>query len=183
MYFRINNTFKYPSAICLPCWFTMIEWCLPRQIRNLLTLRSSNTFWKVSEYHSNELVWEKWVAILRKPLDAYSLLRSSAFRMRIQAKWFVKTIFELILYILLFACVTAMSFLTYSFFRYTCFTNHIYHQISNVRRTKPQYLNICSCLYLIQWSHVLSQEWRCNCSSADRRCSNYIWVINNFIGY
>ena len=28
---------------------------------------------------------------------------------------------------------------------------------------------------------VLSQEWRCSWSSADRRCSNYIWVINKFI--
>ena len=33
----------------------------------------------------------------------------------------------------------------------------------------------------IHWSHVLSWEWRCSWSSADRRCSNYIWVINNFI--
>ena len=29
----------------------------------------------------------------------------------------------------------------------------------------------------------LSSEWRCSWSSADRRCSNYIWVINNFIAY
>ena len=28
---------------------------------------------------------------------------------------------------------------------------------------------------------VLSREWRCSWSSADRRCSNYIWVIDNFI--
>ena len=27
---------------------------------------------------------------------------------------------------------------------------------------------------------MLSQEWRCSWSSADRRCSNYTWVINNF---
>ena len=26
-----------------------------------------------------------------------------------------------------------------------------------------------------------SREWRCSWSNADRRCSNYIWVINNFI--
>ena len=25
------------------------------------------------------------------------------------------------------------------------------------------------------------QIWRCSWNSADRRCSNYIWVINNFI--
>ena len=30
---------------------------------------------------------------------------------------------------------------------------------------------------------MLSREWRCICSSTDRRCSNYIWVINNFIAY
>ena len=32
-----------------------------------------------------------------------------------------------------------------------------------------------------QWRQVLSREWRCSWSSADRRCSNYIWVIDNFI--
>ena len=30
---------------------------------------------------------------------------------------------------------------------------------------------------------MLSVEWRCSWSSADRRCSNYIWVINNLIAY
>ena len=30
---------------------------------------------------------------------------------------------------------------------------------------------------------VLSREWRCSCSNADRQCSNYIWVINNSIAY
>ena len=41
----------------------------------------------------------------------------------------------------------------------------------------------CSCRYPICWSQVLSREWRCSWSSADRRCSNYISVINNFITY
>ena len=41
----------------------------------------------------------------------------------------------------------------------------------------------CSCLCPIHWSKVLSREWRCSWNSADRRCSNYIWVINNFIAY
>ena len=41
----------------------------------------------------------------------------------------------------------------------------------------------CSCLYPIRWSQVLSWEWRCSWSSADRRCSNYIWLINNLIAY
>ena len=40
-----------------------------------------------------------------------------------------------------------------------------------------------SCLCPIHWSKVLSWEWRYSWSSADRRCSNYIWVINNFITY
>ena len=34
----------------------------------------------------------------------------------------------------------------------------------------------CSCLCPIHWSQLLSWEWRCSWSSADRRCSNYIWV-------
>ena len=38
-----------------------------------------------------------------------------------------------------------------------------------------------NCLCPIYWSHVLSREWRCSWSSADRRCSNYIWAINNLI--
>ena len=35
----------------------------------------------------------------------------------------------------------------------------------------------CICLCPIH----LSREWRCSWSSADRRCSVYIWVINNLI--
>ena len=41
----------------------------------------------------------------------------------------------------------------------------------------------CCCLSPIHSSLVLSREWRCSWSSADRRCSNYIWVINNFSAY
>ena len=41
----------------------------------------------------------------------------------------------------------------------------------------------CICLWPIYWSQVLSREWRCSWSSADRWCSNYIWVINNLIAY
>ena len=41
----------------------------------------------------------------------------------------------------------------------------------------------CSCLCATYWSQVLSGEWRCSWSSADRRCSNYIWLINNLIAY
>ena len=41
----------------------------------------------------------------------------------------------------------------------------------------------CSCLCAAYWSQVLSGEWRCSWSSADRRCTNYIWLINNSIAY
>ena len=41
----------------------------------------------------------------------------------------------------------------------------------------------CSRLCQIHWSQPLSAELRCSWSSADRRCSNYIWAINNFIAY
>ena len=42
---------------------------------------------------------------------------------------------------------------------------------------------VCGWLCAIYWSQVLSGEWRCNWNSADRRCSNCIWVINNSIAY
>ena len=42
-------------------------------------------------------------------------------------------------------------------------------------------ISSCSHLYQIHWSQVLCQEWRYSWSSADMRCSNYIWVINNLI--
>ena len=40
-----------------------------------------------------------------------------------------------------------------------------------------------SCLCPIHCSWVSSIEWRCSWSSADRRCSNFIWVIHNLIDY
>ena len=52
-----------------------------------------------------------------------------------------------------------------------------FRQIPHIRRTKTPNLNV-SRLFL-----QLSREWRCSWSSADRRCSNYIWVINNSIAY
>ena len=36
----------------------------------------------------------------------------------------------------------------------------------------------CSCLSLIHWSQALNWEWRWSWSSANRRGSNYIWMIN-----
>ena len=61
-----------------------------------------------------------------------------------------------------------------------------YCKISNIRCTKSQNLILissCSCLWPIQQNQVLSWEWRCSWSSADRQCTNYIWVINNFIAH
>ena len=63
----------------------------------------------------------------------------------------------------------------------------MYRKIYDIRSTKSPNLMIlvssCICLCPIYWSRVLSREWRCSWSSADRRCSNYIWVINNLIAY
>ena len=63
----------------------------------------------------------------------------------------------------------------------------LYRKTSSISCTKSQNINVscipCSCLRSIHWSQVLSWEWRCSWSSADRGCSNYIWVINNFIAY
>ena len=62
-----------------------------------------------------------------------------------------------------------------------------YRQTFNIERPKSPNSNVslssCSCLCPIHWSHVLTREWRCSWSGADRRCSNYIWVFNNFTAY
>ena len=66
----------------------------------------------------------------------------------------------------------------------------MYRKISNIRRTKFQ--NSTASRIVLQLSlpnplkscvKSLSREWRCSWSSADRRCSNYIWVNNNYIAY
>ena len=60
-------------------------------------------------------------------------------------------------------------------------------QTYNVRHNKSQNLNAsrlaCSCLCPIHWIQLLSRKWECCWSSADRRHSNYIWVIKNRIAY
>ena len=50
-------------------------------------------------------------------------------------------------------------------------------------KTSMYLVSSCSCLCPIFWDGVLSWEWRCGWSSADRRCSNYTWVINNLIDH
>ena len=59
-----------------------------------------------------------------------------------------------------------------------------YHrQISIISRTKPKtemfVVSSCSCLCPIHWGQGLSRKWRCSWS-ADRRCTNNIWVIKVF---
>ena len=44
-------------------------------------------------------------------------------------------------------------------------------------------ISSCSCLLPLQRSQALSLSLRCSWSSADRRCSNHIWAIDNFIDY
>ena len=57
--------------------------------------------------------------------------------------------------------------------------------IEDAPNPKTQMLleSACSCLRATYWSQVLSGEWRRSWSSADRRCSNYIWLINNLNAY
>ena len=63
------------------------------------------------------------------------------------------------------------------------YTANFLLQVTPKPKTYVILISSCSCLCPIHWSQVLSWEWRCSWSSADRRCSNYIWVISNFIAY
>ena len=58
-----------------------------------------------------------------------------------------------------------------------------YRQTSNISLTKSRKLHVsCLVLQLFLCNPLKpGREWRCSWSSADRRCSNYVWVINNFI--
>ena len=66
-------------------------------------------------------------------------------------------------------------------------SHEIYRKISTISAPNPKTQMLldsaCSCLCATYWSQVLSREWRCSWSSADRRCSNYIGVINNLMAY
>ena len=55
------------------------------------------------------------------------------------------------------------------------------HQIKNLKFISFLILQIIFAQSI--QSRVLSWEWRCSWNSADKRCSNYIWVINNFIAH
>ena len=62
-----------------------------------------------------------------------------------------------------------------------------YRKIFNISRTQSQNLNEFRLVLQLSLpnplNQVLSRRWRCSWSSADRRCSNYIWLISNFIAY
>ena len=60
-----------------------------------------------------------------------------------------------------------------------CQTSNIRH--TNSLKLKCFWIRLAVVFCPIHWSQVLSREWRCSWSSAERRCSNYIWMINNFI--
>ena len=72
----------------------------------------------------------------------------------------------------------------------TMISNHelknVYRQISDIKLTKFQNFNLSGLILQLSLPNPLkprSREWRCSWSSADRRCSSYIWVINKFIAY
>ena len=65
-------------------------------------------------------------------------------------------------------------------------TNRKYRKTSSIRRTKPKNFNIISsCLAIVvaQSIKLFIREWRWSWSGDDRRCSNYIWVINKIIAF
>ena len=62
-----------------------------------------------------------------------------------------------------------------------------HNKISNISRIKFQNLDVSRLVLQLPLPNPLMQgvcqEWRCSWSNANRRCSKYIWVINNFIAY
>ena len=60
-----------------------------------------------------------------------------------------------------------------------------YRQTFNTRRTHSKNVDVSRHVLQLPLpnhrSQFLSFEWRCSSSSAVRRCSNYIWEINNSI--
>ena len=69
-----------------------------------------------------------------------------------------------------------------------CLPYLIFCQTSNIGCTKFQNLNVSHLVLQLSLPNPLkpgveSRMTRCSWSSADRRCSNYISAINNFIAY
>ena len=61
--------------------------------------------------------------------------------------------------------------------------SNLWYKLHQIPKFKMFFVSSFSCLCSIHWSQVLSREWRYSWSNADRRCSNYIWMINDFIAY
>ena len=60
------------------------------------------------------------------------------------------------------------------------FAGIIYHQTFDWYKAHQMfYLSSCNCLCWTHCSQVENEKW----NGVDRRCSNYIWVINNFIAH
>ena len=61
--------------------------------------------------------------------------------------------------------------------------NKLFNKKSSCLGSEPPRLscNVTVCTELQMTSPW--RDWRCSWSSADRRCSSYIWVINNFIAH
>ena len=69
-------------------------------------------------------------------------------------------------------------------------TDHIIKMMSAINcliygasKTYMFLVSSCRILCAIYWNQLLSRELWCSWNSADRWCSNYIWMINNFIAY
>ena len=79
-------------------------------------------------------------------------------------------------------CITDLS---YKLLHLHCKSR--YHQSSHRRHTIFLHLNIslsfCCCFCSIQSGRLWSRKRTCSYSSANRRCSNYIWVIYNYFAY
>ena len=62
-----------------------------------------------------------------------------------------------------------------------------YRQISNIRRTKSEHLDVSRLVLQLSLPNPLKagikSRMKLYLGSVDRRCSNYFWVINHFIAY
>ena len=68
------------------------------------------------------------------------------------------------------------------------FMSQNYCKVSNIRRNQIPQLKCFSSRFVVVFAQsiearFLRRKWRCSWSSADRRCSNYIWVIDRFIAH
>ena len=61
--------------------------------------------------------------------------------------------------------------------------DHLYIETGCTKSHNLFLVSACSCLCAIYWSQVWNGEWRFSWNNANRRCFNYIWVINNLIAY